>query len=275
MYCDRWGITTGIYCCLLPYCIWLRGSHCNAGIRRGKAISEFRKPEGPPPAPPPSWARKPVLHLRCVTQLTLVCILRYSGCSSLPIQSSVCYDIQNGSLCRSSFLYATLFQNASLCLSGVLYATLFKILPFTNLIPIRFKKLPTTRTGRHSARLRPSAGFFSSFRSECTAEAQDTGWLCFCRRGVLLRCQPPTKPQTGQYPEPRRPVSHQTRPITNNLPQKPTLSAIQRCADGSTTFKFNKKETAHPCSLLMLLIQFFVRSSRNYPCRQSSCKSQT
>ena len=128
-----------------------------------------------------------MLHLRCVTQLTLVCILRYSGCSSLPIQSSVCYDIQNGSLCRSSFLYATLFQNASLCLSGVLYATLFKILSFTNLIPIRFKKLPTTRTGRHSARLRPSAGFFSSFRSECTAEAQDTGWLCFCRRGALLR----------------------------------------------------------------------------------------
>lgn len=188
MYCDRWGITTGIYCCLLLYCIWLRGSHCNAGIHRGKAISEFRKPEGPSPCtPPPSWARKPVLHLRCVTQLTLVCILRYSGCSSLPIQSSVCYDIQNGSLCRSSFLYATLFQNASLCLSGVLYATLFKILSFTNLIPIRFKKLPTTRTGRHSARLRPSAGFFSSFRSECTAEAQDTGWLCFCRRGVLLR----------------------------------------------------------------------------------------
>ena len=61
------------------------------------------------------------------------------------------------------------------------------MLPFTNLIPIRFKKLPTTRTGRHSARLRPSAGFFSSFRSECTAKAQDTGWLCFCRRGVLLR----------------------------------------------------------------------------------------
>ena len=49
LYCDRWGITTGIYCCLLPYCIWLRGSHCNAEIRRGKAISEFRKPEAPHP----------------------------------------------------------------------------------------------------------------------------------------------------------------------------------------------------------------------------------
>ena len=153
----------------------------------GRPSQSSVSPKALPLPPPPTWARKPVLHLRCVTQLTLVCILRYSGCSSLPIQSSVCYDIQNGSLCRSSFLYATLFQNASLCLSGVLYATLFKILSFTNLIPIRFKKLPTTRTGRHSARLRPSAGFFSSFRSECTAEAQDTGWLCFCRRGVLLR----------------------------------------------------------------------------------------
>ena len=140
----------------------------------GRPSQSSVSPKALPLHPPPSWARKPVLHLRCVTQLTLVCILQYSGCSSLPIQSSVCYDIQNGSLCRSSFLYATLFQNASLCLSGVLYATLFKILPFTNLIPIRFKKLPTTRTGRHSARLRPSAGFFSSFRSECTAEAQDT-----------------------------------------------------------------------------------------------------
>ena len=124
---------------------------------------------------------------RCVTLSTFVCILRYSGCSSLPSQSSVCYDIQNGSLCRSGFLHATLFQNASLCLSGVLYATLFKMPPFTYLIHIHYKKLHTTRTGCHSARFRPSAGLFSPFRSECTAEAQDTGWLCFCRRGALLR----------------------------------------------------------------------------------------
>ena len=80
----------------------------------GRPSQSSVSPKALPLHPPPSWARKPVLHLRCVTQLTLVCILRYSGCSSLPIQSSVCYDIQNGSLCRSSFLYATLFQNASL-----------------------------------------------------------------------------------------------------------------------------------------------------------------
>ena len=191
----------------------------------GRPSQSSVSPKALPLHPPPSWARKPVLHLRCVTQLTLVCILRYSGCSSLPIQSSVCYDIQNGSLCRSSFLYATLF----------------KILPFTNLIPIRFKKLPTTRTGRHSARLRPSAGFFSSFRSECTAEAQDTGWLCFCRRGVLLRCQPPTKPQTGQYPEPRRPVSHQTvqSPTTSRRspPSQPSSAALMAQQPSNSTKK--------------------------------------
>ena len=175
---------TVVYCLIAQ---GYAGRIFNAGDAGGRPSQSSVSPKALPLHPPPSWARKPVLHLRCVTQLTLVCILRYSGCSSLPIQSSVCYDIQNGSLCRSSFLYATLFQNASLCQSGFLHATLFKILPFTNLIPIRFKKLPTTRTGRHSARLRPSAGFFSSFRSECTAEAQDTGWLCFYRRGALLR----------------------------------------------------------------------------------------
>ena len=145
-------------------------------------------------------------------------MLRYSKWSSLPIWLSICHSIQNASLCLSSFLYAAVFkmllfaspafymplyskwlslpircfiyrsiQHASFRQSGFLYATLFKILPFTNLIPIRFKKLHTTRTGRHSARLRPSAGLFSPFRPECTAEAQDTGWLCFYRRGALLR----------------------------------------------------------------------------------------
>ena len=193
----------------------------------------------------------------------------------MPIQSSVCYDIQNGSLCRSSFLYATLFQNASLCLSGVLYATLFKILPFTNLIPIRFKKLPTTRTGRHSARLRPSAGFFSSFRSNAQprlrilAGSASAGGVCFLDGGNLrcwkkssclsdagvssgffsavladsrhLRSQPPTKPQTGQYPEPRRPVSHQTvqSPTTSRRspPSQPSSAALMAQQPSNSTKK--------------------------------------
>ena len=207
----------------------------------GRPSQSSVSPKALPLHPPPSWARKPVLHLRCVTQLTLVCILRYSGCSSLPIQSSVCYDIQNGSLCRSSFLYATLFQNASLCLSGVLYATLFKILPFTNLIPIRFKKLPTTRTGRHSARLRASAGgvcFLDGGNLRCWKKSSclsDAGVSSGFFSAVLadsryLRSQPPTKPQTGQYPEPRRPVSHQTvqSPTTSRRspPSQPSSAAL-------------------------------------------------
>ena len=57
----------------------------NAGICRGKAISEFRKPEGPPPAPPPSWARKEFCVVVCATLLTFVCMLRYSEWNVVPI----------------------------------------------------------------------------------------------------------------------------------------------------------------------------------------------
>ena len=57
----------------------------NAGICRGKAISEFRKPEGPPPAPPPSWARKEFCVVVCAALLTFVCMLRYSEWNVVPI----------------------------------------------------------------------------------------------------------------------------------------------------------------------------------------------
>ena len=57
----------------------------NAGICRGKAISEFRKPEGPPPAPPPSWARKQFFVVVCAALLTFVCMLRYSEWNIVPI----------------------------------------------------------------------------------------------------------------------------------------------------------------------------------------------
>ena len=114
---------------------------------------------------------------------------------------------------------------------------------------------------------------FSKVR--CLSEASSD----FCKTVLAdfrhLRSQPPTKPQTGQYPEPRRPFSHQTvqSPTTSRRspPSQPSSAALMAQQPSNST----KKETAHPCSLLMLLIQFFVRSSRNYPCRQSSYKSQT
>lgn len=133
------------------------------------------------------------------------------------------------------------------------------MLPFTNLIPIRFKKLHTTRTGRHSARLRPSAGFFSSFRSECTAEAQDTSWLCFCRRGALLRWRE-ASPRRSRRPDSilSLGVPSATKPSNHQQPPaEATLSAIQHSADGSTTFKFNKKRDCTPMQPLNVIDTVF------------------
>ena len=94
MYCDRWGITKDVYCCLLPYCIGLRGSHFQCGRCRGKAISEFRKPEGPPPAPP--------------TLLGTETSVTSSMCNTVDFLS-VCCGIQSGTLCRSGFLGSSAF----------------------------------------------------------------------------------------------------------------------------------------------------------------------
>ena len=92
----------------------------NAGICRGKAISEFRKPEGPPPAPPPSWARKEFCVVVCATLLTFVCMLRYSEWNVVPswfLYSSIfmvvrCadlvpgfFDIYGGMLCQSAIWF--------------------------------------------------------------------------------------------------------------------------------------------------------------------------
>ena len=95
-------------CCFLIrlFAVWrYAGRIFNAGICRGKAISEFRKPEGPPPAPPPSWARKEFCVVVCAALLTFVCMLRYSEWNVVPIwflYSSVlmvvrCADLRSGS----------------------------------------------------------------------------------------------------------------------------------------------------------------------------------
>ena len=92
----------------------LRRSHFQCGKCEGRRSqsSEARTSL----ALPPRWARKRVLHLRCVTRLTFFCILRYSERDAVPIcflGSSVfivvhCadlvpgfFDIYSGTLCRS------------------------------------------------------------------------------------------------------------------------------------------------------------------------------
>ena len=45
--------------------------------------------------------------------------------------------------------------------------------------------------------------------------------------------------------------------------------------DLNDVFLMEVLQGAISLQMLGILIQFFVRSSRNYPCRQSSCKSQT
>ena len=69
---------------------------------------------------------------------------------------------------------------------------------------------------------------FSKVR--CLSEASSDFWKTVLADFRHLRSQPPTKPQTGQYPEPRRPFSHQTvqSPTTSRRspPSQPSSAAL-------------------------------------------------
>ena len=67
------------------------------------------KPERPPSRSHPVGHGNQRYIFRCVTLLTLTCILRHSECNSLPIWLSVFYGIENDALCRIVFLYNTVF----------------------------------------------------------------------------------------------------------------------------------------------------------------------
>ena len=63
----------------------LRRSHFQCGNMQGEGHLRVPQPEGPPPAPPPSWARKEFCVVVCATLLTFVCMLRYSEWNVVPI----------------------------------------------------------------------------------------------------------------------------------------------------------------------------------------------
>ena len=79
----------------------LHRSHFQCGKCEGRR-SQSSEARTPSLALPPRWARKGVLHLRCVTRLTFVCMLRYSEWDAVPIWVPGFFDIYSGTLCRSA-----------------------------------------------------------------------------------------------------------------------------------------------------------------------------
>ena len=63
----------------------LRRSHFQCGNMQGEGHLRVPQPEGPPPAPPPSWARKEFCVVVCTALLTFVCMLRYWMWNVVPI----------------------------------------------------------------------------------------------------------------------------------------------------------------------------------------------
>ncbi len=63
----------------------LRRSHFQYGNMQGEGHLRVPQPEGPPPAPPPSWARKEFCVVVCTALLTFVCMLRYWMWNVVPI----------------------------------------------------------------------------------------------------------------------------------------------------------------------------------------------
>ena len=86
-------------------CMALRRSHFQCGNMQGEGHLRVPQPEGPPPAPPPAWARKEFCVVVCAALLTFVCMMRYSEWNVVPIwflYSSVLMairyaDLQSGS----------------------------------------------------------------------------------------------------------------------------------------------------------------------------------
>ena len=66
-------------------CMALRRSHFQCGNMQGEGHLRVPQPEGPPPAPPPSWARKEFCVVVCAALLTFVCMMRYSEWNVVPI----------------------------------------------------------------------------------------------------------------------------------------------------------------------------------------------
>lgn len=111
-------------CCFLIrlFAVWrYAGRIFNAGICRGKAISEFRSPKALPLHP------HPLGHGR---SSALLCVLR---CWLL----SVCCGTQNGTLCRSGFCILRYLWWYAVPIWS-LYSSIFMVIHWADLVPVFF-----------------------------------------------------------------------------------------------------------------------------------------
>ena len=114
----------------------LRRSHFQCGNMQGEGHLRVPQPEGPPPAPPPSWARKEFCVVVCTALLTFVCMLRYWMWNVVPIwflDSSVlmvvcCADLRSGSgILRYLWWYAVPIWS--------LYSSVLMVVRCADLVP--------------------------------------------------------------------------------------------------------------------------------------------
>ena len=133
---------------------------------------------------------------------------------------------------------------------------------------------------------------FSKVR--CLSEASSDFWKTVLADFQHLRSQPPTKPQTGQYPEPRRPSATTNGQSSipsrqKHAPSQP-FSAALMALQPSNPSKKRGRIPMQPLNIIDIIshssrysnqadirnpLRYLLRSSRNYPCRQSFYKSQT
>ena len=87
------------------FAVWRYAGRIFNAVSAREGDLRVPQPEGPPPAPPPSWARKEFCVVVCAALLTFVCMMRYSEWNFVPIwflYSSVLMairyaDLQSGS----------------------------------------------------------------------------------------------------------------------------------------------------------------------------------
>ena len=117
----------------------LRRSHFQCGNMQGEGHLRVPQPEGPPPAPPPSWARKEFCVVVCAALLTFVCMLRYSEWNVVPIwflYSSVLMVVRYADLQSGSGILRYLQWYAGPIYS--LYSSIFMVIRWADLVPVFF-----------------------------------------------------------------------------------------------------------------------------------------